>query len=65
MRGAVERSCQLRAGIRVVVGTAIATVTSGLFSAFDAFFAVTRQSVFLKAKAKLSLAEDEGYIRIF
>ncbi len=65
MRGAVERSCQLRAGIRVVVGTAIATVTSGLFSAFDAFFAVTRQSVPLKAKAKLRFAEDEGYIRIF
>jgi len=65
MRGAVERSCQLRAGIRVVVGTAIATVTSGLFSAFDAFFAVTRQSVPLKADGKLRFAEDEGYIRIF
>ena len=64
MRGAVERSCQLRAGIRVVVGTAIATVTSGLFSAFDAFFAVTRQSVPLKANGKLRFAEDEGYIRI-
>ena len=64
MRGAVERSCQLRAGIRVV-GTAIATVTSELFSAFDAFFSVTRQSVPLKAEAKLSFAEDEGYIRIF
>jgi hypothetical protein len=56
MRGAVERSCQLRAGIRVV-GTAIAT--------FDAFFSVTRQSVPLKAKAKLRFAEDEGYIRIY
>ena len=64
MRDAVERGCQLRAGIRVVVGTAIATVTSGLFSAFDAFFAVTRQSVPLKANGKLRLAEDEGYIRI-
>jgi hypothetical protein len=65
MRGAVERSCQLRAGIRVVAGTAIATVTSGLFSAFDAFFAITRQSVPLKANVKLRFAEDEGYIRIF
>jgi hypothetical protein len=65
MRGVVERSCQLRAGIHLVVGTAITTVTSGLFSAFDAFFAVTRQSVPLKAKAKLRFAEDEGYIRIF
>ena len=64
MRGAVERSCQLRAGILVVAGTAIATVTSGFFSAFDAFFAVIRQSVPLKAKAKLRFAEDEGYIRI-
>jgi hypothetical protein len=63
MRGAVERSCQQRAGICVVVGTAIATVTSGLFSAFDAFFAVTRQSVPLKANGKLRFA-DEGYIRI-
>ena len=64
MRGAVERGCQLRAGIRVVVGTAIATVTFGLFSAFDAFFAVTRQSVPLQASGKLRFAEDEGYIRI-
>jgi hypothetical protein len=65
MRGAVERSCQLRAGIRLVAGTAIATVTSGLFSAFNAFFAVTPQSVPLKASGKLRFAEDEGYIRIF
>ena len=65
MRGAVGRSCQLRAGIGVVVGTAIATVTSGLVSAFDTFFSVTRQSVPLKAKAKLRFAEDEGYLRIF
>ena len=65
MRGAVGRSCQLRAGIGVVGGTAIATVTSGLSSAFDAFFSVTRQSVPLKAKTKLRFAEDEGYIRIF
>ena len=64
IRGAVERSCQQRAGIRVVVGTAIATVTSELFSAFDAFFSVTRQSVPLKANGKLRFAEDEGYIRI-
>ena len=64
MRGAVERSCQQRAGIRVVVGTAIATVTFGLFSAFDAFFAVTRQSVPLKAREKLRFSEDEGNIRI-
>ena len=65
MRDAVERSCQLRAGIRVVVGTAIATVTSGLVSASDTFFSITRQSVPLKAKDKLRFAEDEGYIRIF
>ena len=65
MRDAVGRNCQQRAGIRVVVGTAIATVTLGLFSAFDAFFAVTRQSVPLKANGKLRFAEDEGYIRIF
>ena len=64
MRGAVGRSCQLGAGIGVVEGTAIATVTSGLFSAFDAFFAITRQSVPLKASGKLRFAEDEGYIRI-
>jgi hypothetical protein len=64
MPGAVERSCQQKACIRVVVGTAIATVTSGLFSAFDAFFAVTRQSVPLKANGNLRIAEDEGYIRI-
>ena len=37
----------------------------GLFSAFDAFFAITRQSVPLKANGKLRFAEDEGYIRIF
>jgi hypothetical protein len=65
MRGAVQRSCQQRAGIRVAVGTAITTVTSRLFSAFDAFFAITRQSVPLKASGKLRFAEDEGYIRIF
>jgi hypothetical protein len=64
MRDAVERSYQLRAGIRLVVDTAIATVTFGLFCAFDAFFPITRQSVPLKAKAKLRFAEDEGYIRI-
>ena len=64
MRGAVERVCQLRAGIRVVAGTAIATVTFGLFSAFDAFFAVIRQSVPLKANGKLRFAQNEGYIRI-
>jgi hypothetical protein len=64
MRDAVERSYQLRAGIRLVVNTAIATVTSGLFSAFDAFFSITRQSVPLKANGKLRFAEDEGYIRI-
>jgi hypothetical protein len=65
MRSAVGRSCQLRAGIGVVVGTAIATVTSKLVYASDTFFSITRQSVPLKAKAKLRFAEDEGYIRIF
>ena len=64
MRDAVGENCQLRAGIRVVAGTAIATVTSGLFSAFDAFFAVTRQSVPLRANGKVRFAEDEGYLRI-
>jgi hypothetical protein len=64
MRDAVGRSCQLRAGIHVIAGTAIATVTSRLFSAFDAFFSITRQSVPLKASGKLRFAEDEGYIRI-
>ena len=64
MRDAVGRSCQLRAGIRVVAGTAIATVTSGLVYASDTFFSITRQSVPLKAKGKLRFAEDEGYIRI-
>jgi len=33
MRGAVGRSCYLRAGIPVVVGTAVAAVASGLVSA--------------------------------
>jgi hypothetical protein len=65
MRGAVGRSCQLRADIGVVVGTAIATVTSGLVYASDTFFSITRQSVPLKAKDKLRFAKDEGYIRLF
>jgi len=64
MRDAVGRICQLRAGTRVVVGTPIATVTPGFFSAFDAFFSITRQSVPLKPKAKLRFAEHEGYVRI-
>ena len=64
MRGAVGRSCQLRAGTRVIVGTAIATVTSGLVYGSDTFFSITRQSVPLKAKDKLRFAEDEGYISI-
>ena len=64
MRGAVERSCQLRAGIR---GCRHRNSDShiGTLSVFDAFFAVTRQSVPLKAKAKLRFAEDEGYICTF
>jgi hypothetical protein len=65
MRDAVGRSCQLRAGIHVVAGTAIAPVTSALIFASDTFFSVTRQSVPLEAKDKLRFAEDEGYIRIF
>lgn len=65
MRGAVGRSCQLRAGIGVVVGTAVATVTPGLVYASDTFFSITRQSVPLKAKAKLRFAKDEGYVGIF
>ena len=48
----------------MVEGTAIATVTSRLVSAFDTFFSVTRQSVPLEAKDKLRFAEDEGYVRI-
>ena len=64
MRDAVGRNCQLRAGIRVVAGTAIATVTRGLVYASDTFFSIIRQSVPLKAREKLRFAEDEGYIRI-
>ncbi len=64
MRGAVGRSRHLKAGISVVVGTAVATVTSGLVSASDTFF-VTRQSVPLEANDKMRIAEDEGYFRIF
>jgi hypothetical protein len=65
MRGAVGRSCHLRAGILMVVGTAIATVRSGLVSASDTFFSVTPESVPLEAKDKLKFAEDEGNVRIF
>jgi tetrahydrodipicolinate N-succinyltransferase len=64
MRDAVGENCQLRAGIRVVAGTAIATVTRGLVYASDTFFSITRQSVPLKAKGKLRFAKDEGCIRI-
>ncbi len=64
MRDAVGRSCQLSAGIHVIAGTAIATLTSALIFASDTFFSVTRQSVPLEAKDKLRFAEDEGYIRI-
>ena len=65
MRDAVGRSCQVTAGVHVVVGTAIATVTSALFFAFDAFFSVTRQRVPLKAKLKIGVTEDEGDICTF
>ena len=65
MRDAVGRSCHPRTGILVAVGTAIATVTSGLVSASDTFFSVTRESVPLEAKDKLKFAEDEGNVRIF
>jgi len=64
MRDAVGRSCQLRAGIRVVVGNAIATITSALIFASNTFFSVTRQSVPLEVNSQLRFAEDEGYIRI-
>lgn len=64
MRDAVGRNCQLRAGIGVVVGTAITTVTSRLVYASDTFFSITRQSVPLKTRDKLRFAKDEGYIRI-
>ena len=64
MRDAVGRSRQLRAGIRVVVATAVATVTSALIFASDTFFFVTRQSVPLEANSQLRFAEDEGYVRI-
>jgi hypothetical protein len=49
----------------MVVGTAIATVRSGLVSASDTFFSVTPESVPLEAKDKLKFAEDEGNVRIF
>ena len=65
MRGAVGRSCHLRAGILVVLGTAIAKLTSGLVSASDTFFSVTRQNVPLEAKDKLRFAEDEGSVRLY
>jgi len=61
MRDAVGRSCQLRAGIHVIAGTAI---TSALIFASDTFFSVTRQSVPLEVNGHLRFAEDEGYIRI-
>ena len=64
MRDAVGRSCQLRAGIHVIAGTAIATITSALIFASDTFFSVTRQSVPLEVNGQLRFAEDEGYIRI-
>jgi hypothetical protein len=66
MRGAVEERCHLRAGILMVAGTAIATVTLGPVSASDPFFSITRQGVPLKAKdKKLRAAEDEGCLRGF
>ena len=55
MRDAVGRSCQLSAGIHVVVGTAIATVTSALIFASDTFFSITRQSVPLKANGQIEV----------
>jgi hypothetical protein len=61
MRDAVGRNCQLKAGVHVVAGTAIATVSSALIFTSDTFFSVTRQSVPLETKDKLRLAEDEGY----
>ena len=63
IRGAVGRNRHLKAGIHMVVGTAVATVTSGLLSAPDTFFSVTRQSVPLEAKDKMRIAKDEGYVR--
>ena len=65
MRDAVERSCQLRAGIRVVVGTAIATVTSGLVLCIRCIFLRYPTKRSPQSQAKLRFAEDEGYIRIF
>ena len=65
MRGAVGRSCQLRAGIRVVVGTAIATVTSGLVLLRPIHFSPLPDKAFpSRPMDKLRFAEDEGYIRI-
>jgi hypothetical protein len=64
MRDAVGKTRQLRAGVRVVAGTAITTLTSALIFASDTFFSVTRQSVPLEAYSQLRFAEDEGYVRI-